>query len=70
LIEKRKRDPLQRRFCSSMQERESCPPMRLNPPQSRSRQGNLHHYFKFRDGKVCFSRSSEDTALVAAALTP
>ena len=31
---------------------------------------NLHHYWKFRDGKVCFSRSSEDTALVAAALTP
>jgi uncharacterized protein len=31
---------------------------------------NLHHYWKFRDGKVCFVRSSEDTALVAAALTP
>lgn len=31
---------------------------------------NLHHYWKFRDGKVCFVRSSEDTALVTAALTP
>ncbi len=31
---------------------------------------HLHHYWKFRDGKVCFVRSSEDTALVAAALTP
>jgi ketosteroid isomerase-like protein len=31
---------------------------------------NMHHYFKFRDGKVCFVRSSEDTAQVAAALTP
>jgi ketosteroid isomerase-like protein len=30
---------------------------------------NMHHYFKFRDGKVCFVRSSEDTAQVAAALT-
>jgi uncharacterized protein len=31
---------------------------------------NLHHFWKFRDGKVSFVRSSEDTALVAAALTP
>ena len=31
---------------------------------------NLHHYWKFRDGKVCYVRSSEDTAQVAAALTP
>lgn len=31
---------------------------------------NLHHYWRFRDGKVCFVRCSEDTALVAAALTP
>lgn len=31
---------------------------------------NLHHYWKLRDGKVSFVRSSEDTALVAAALTP
>jgi ketosteroid isomerase-like protein len=31
---------------------------------------NMPHYFKFRDGKVCFVRSSEDTAQVAAALTP
>src|ERR1700685_670988 len=31
---------------------------------------NLHHYWRFRDGKACFVRSSEDTALVAAALTP
>ena len=31
---------------------------------------NLHHYWRFRDGKVCFVRSSEDTALVAAAPTP
>jgi ketosteroid isomerase-like protein len=31
---------------------------------------NLHHYWKFRDGKVCFVRASEDTAQVAAALSP
>ncbi len=31
---------------------------------------NLHHYWKFRDGKVCFVRASEDTAQVAAALAP
>ena len=31
---------------------------------------NLHHYWRFRDGKVCFVRSSEDTAQVAAALAP
>jgi uncharacterized protein len=29
---------------------------------------NLHHYWRFRDGKVCFVRASEDTAQVAAAL--
>jgi hypothetical protein len=28
------------------------------------------HYWKFRDGKACFVRSSEDTVQVAAALTP
>ncbi len=31
---------------------------------------NMHHYWRFRDGKGCFVRSSEDTAQVAAALTP
>jgi uncharacterized protein len=31
---------------------------------------NMHHYWKFRDAKACFVRSSEDTAQVAAALTP
>ena len=31
---------------------------------------HLHHYWRFRDGKICFVRSSEDTALVTAALTP
>jgi ketosteroid isomerase-like protein len=31
---------------------------------------NMHHYWKFRDAKVCYVRSSEDTAQVAAALTP
>jgi hypothetical protein len=31
---------------------------------------NMHHYWKFRDGKICYVRSSEDTAQVAAALTP
>ncbi len=29
---------------------------------------HLHHYWKFRDGKVCYVRSSEDTALVASVL--
>jgi uncharacterized protein len=28
---------------------------------------NLHHYWRFRDGKIDYVRSSEDTALVAAA---
>jgi ketosteroid isomerase-like protein len=31
---------------------------------------NMHHYWKFRDGKACFVRSSEDTAQVTAALAP
>jgi uncharacterized protein len=31
---------------------------------------NMHHHWKFRDGKVYFVRSSEDTVQVAAALTP
>jgi ketosteroid isomerase-like protein len=31
---------------------------------------NMHHYWIFRDGKACYVRSSEDTAQVAAALTP
>jgi uncharacterized protein len=30
---------------------------------------NLHHYFRFRDGKVAYYRGSEDTALIAAALS-
>ncbi len=29
---------------------------------------NLHHYFRFRDGKVHYYRGSEDTALIASAL--
>lgn len=31
---------------------------------------NIHHYFRFRDGKACYVRSAEDTAQVAAALAP
>jgi len=31
---------------------------------------NAYHYWKLRDGKVCFVRSSEDTAQVTAALNP
>lgn len=34
----------------------------------KSAQMHLHHYWRFRDGKVCYVRSSEDTALVAATL--
>jgi ketosteroid isomerase-like protein len=30
---------------------------------------NMHHYWKFRGGKVCYVRSSENTAQVAAALS-
>jgi ketosteroid isomerase-like protein len=30
---------------------------------------NLHHYFRFRDGKVAYVRVSEDTALIASALS-
>ena len=29
---------------------------------------NLHHYWKFRDGKVCRYRGSEDSAQIVAAL--
>lgn len=31
---------------------------------------NLHHYFRFRDGKVSYYRGSEDTALIAEAFRP
>jgi uncharacterized protein len=31
---------------------------------------NLHHFWRFRDGKVAYYRGSEDTALVASALIP
>lgn len=30
---------------------------------------NLHHYWRLRNGKVAYYRGSEDTALVAAALS-
>ena len=30
---------------------------------------NLHHFWRFRDGKVEYYRGSEDTALVAATLS-
>jgi hypothetical protein len=30
----------------------------------------MHHYWRFRDGKACFVRGSEETAQVATALTP
>ena len=30
---------------------------------------NLHHYFRFRDGKIAYYRGSEDTAQTLAALT-
>lgn len=29
---------------------------------------NLHHYWRFCDGKVAYYRGSEDTALIASAL--
>ena len=31
---------------------------------------NMHHLFRFRDGKAYFVRSAEDTAQVAAAFAP
>jgi hypothetical protein len=31
---------------------------------------NLHHYWRFRDGKVEYYRGSEDTAQTVAALEP
>jgi ketosteroid isomerase-like protein len=31
---------------------------------------NVHHYWRFQDGKVCHVRASEDTALVTAARAP
>ena len=30
---------------------------------------NLHHYWRLRDGKVAYYRGSEDTALIASALS-
>lgn len=30
---------------------------------------NLHHYWRFADGKVAYYRGSEDSALIASALT-
>lgn len=30
---------------------------------------NLHHWWRFRDGKVCYYRGSEDTALTTQLLT-
>lgn len=29
---------------------------------------NLHHFFRFRDGKVAYYRGTEDTALVETVL--
>lgn len=29
---------------------------------------NLHHYWRFRDGKIAYYRGSEDSALIASAL--
>jgi uncharacterized protein len=34
----------------------------------RTAQMNLHHYFKFRDGKVAYYRGTEDTAQTEAVL--
>lgn len=31
---------------------------------------NLHHYFRFRDGKIEYYRGSEDTVQTVAALAP
>ena len=31
---------------------------------------HLHHYFRFRDGKICYYRGTEDTAITAATLPP
>jgi ketosteroid isomerase-like protein len=30
---------------------------------------DLHHYFRFRDGKIAYYRGTEDTAQTLAALT-
>lgn len=34
----------------------------------RAEEMNLHHYFKFRDGKIAYYRGSEDTAQTEAVL--
>lgn len=31
---------------------------------------NLHHFWRFRDGKVAYYRGSEDTAQTAGILSP
>ena len=39
------------------------------PSTSKSGSMDLHHWFRFRDGKIFFVRGSEDTALVADLLS-
>jgi ketosteroid isomerase-like protein len=39
------------------------------PATGKSGAMDLHHWWRFRNGKVCFVRGTEDTALVADALS-
>lgn len=40
------------------------------PATGRSATMDLHHWWRFRDGKACFYRGTEDTAATAALLAP
>jgi uncharacterized protein len=38
------------------------------PVTSKSGEMDIHHWFRFRDGKICLYRGTEDTALTASLL--
>jgi ketosteroid isomerase-like protein len=40
------------------------------PATGKSGAMDIHHWFRLRDGKVCFYRGTEDTALTKELLTP
>ena len=46
-----------------------CTAKRLRAP-GKAIDEELHHYFRFENGKIAFYRSTEDTAQVEATLAP
>ena len=39
------------------------------PATGRSAEMDIHHWWRFRDGKICYYRGTEDTAATAAMLS-